>query len=357
MPAVLDQRLVALGGDYRLGSVAPKPPRPLLKALGRRRVPSRPPSAAQVEAERPFWGPHPDPAIAYIEDEFWRPGSRFLTALLSHALGKQVRPLAKAYGLPAGAIPGWGEVADLFRKDLDPEHLMAGWGRVIDKLVTGLFPATTKEHVARGMALRAHLLHKAGERVAAGDLPAWTTAVRGMSAVQRQAMAWTKARAVQYMTALDAKARDALMSTLLVSREAGEGVGQLQRRLFDGFSTLNRDWRRVALTETAAAVSNGALASVNPAEGWLAEWVAGPKACPFCKAMGGRRFTVVSPDAPKKDGTTQVWAGKSNHGRSAHKYSEKLGRFRTPDELWWPCLPVHPNCACTWVLRRKPKKP
>lgn len=350
--AVADTRLLALGSDYRLGKVLPAASRPVLKALGRRRMPSRPPSAAQVERERPFWGPHPDPGIAFIEDEFWRPGAAFLQAMVAHALGHGVRPLAKAYALPSGSVAGWGEIADLFKQDLDPDHLMTGWSQIIDKLATGLFPGATKESLARQMALRSHLLHKAGARVAAGDLPSWGTALRTFGSSQSEALAWTKARALQFMTALDSKARESMLTTLVASRQAGEGVGKLQRRLFDSFSTLNRDWRRVALTETAMAVSNGALASVNPAEGWLAEWVAGLHACPFCKAQGGKRYRVVSADAPSKNGDTQVWAGKNNHGRSAHAWSTKEGRFRTADELWWPCIPAHPCCGCVWVLRR-----
>ena len=107
-----------------------------------------------------------------------------------------------------------------------------------------------------------------------------------------------------------------------------------------------------ALTETAFAVSNGLLSSVNPAEGWTAEWHAAPNACPFCRNQNMRRFWVVAPDSPTKNGDTQIWVGKTNIGRSASLWSRKLGRERVSSELWWAACPCHPNCACTFVLRR-----
>ncbi len=352
--AALDPRLGAVLHDVRVASG-----RPVLKALRRGRVPLTPPTAAQVEAERPFWGPHPDPEIAYIEDQFWGVGEAFLRGLLSHALGRRVRSLQKAFQPKPPEVPGWGQIVDLFRSDLEPERLMDGWQAVIDRLVGALLPGDTQEQAAQALALRASLLHRAGERVAHPErFPSWGQALReAPSSAASTAMQWTKARAAEHMTNLTAEARHALLSTLSASREAGDGVGKLQQRLFDSFSGLNRDWRRVALTETALAVSNGAIASVDPAEGWLAEWKAVKNACPYCRAMAGRRFRVVPADASRKDGDTQIWVGKSNVGRSAHRWSRKEQRFRDRDEMWWPTIPAHPNCGCTWVLRRAPLKP
>lgn len=347
--AAVDPRL----GTGLLDPRLPAPGRPVLKALGRRRAPLTPPSAAQVEAERPFWGPHPDPAIGAIEEEFYRVGEGFLRGLLAHALGRPVRSLQKAFQPKAPQVPGWGDLADLFRSDLEPERLMQGWQTVIDRLVGALLPGDTREQAAQALALRAGLLHRAGQRVASpATFPSWGQALRTAPRSASQAMQWTKVRAAEHMTNLEAGARHALLSALVESREAGDGLGKLQQRLFDGFSGLNRDWRRVALTETAMAVTNGALASVDPSEGWVAEWKAAANACPFCKRMGGARLRVVAPDAARKDGDTQIWVGKSNVGRSAHRYSRKEGRFRDRHELWWPACPAHPNCACTLVLRR-----
>lgn len=352
--AALDPRFGAALAprDFRL----PMAGRPALKALGRARVSLTPPSAQQVEAERPFWGPHPDPVIAAIEAEFYEVGAGFLRGLLSNALGRPVRSLQKAFRQEVPKVAGWGDLADLFRSDLQPERLMQGWQTVIDRLVGALLPGNTVEQAAQALALRAHLMHRAGERVAnPGAFPSWGQALReAPSPVASAALQWTKVRAAEHMTNLTAEARHSLLSALATSREAGEGSGKLQQRLFDQFSSMNRDWRRVALTETSFAVSNGTLASVDPADGWAAEWHAAPNACPWCHRMNLRRFHVVAPDHPRKDPERDMWVGKSslNIGRSAHRWSRKLQRERTAAEMWIPATPLHPLCACTLVLRR-----
>lgn len=333
--------------DPRLG-------RRLLKAV-RSKIPSRPPSAQETETERPFWGPHPDPDIAFAEDEFYRFGSRFLMGLYAGAMGLQRLPreFARAFHSAPTHIQGWGQIADLFRRDLSPEHLMTGWEAVIDRLVAALFPVADQEKAAQALALRTHLLHRAGQRVALPDtLPTWGQAIAQMTKVQSEAMQWTKVRALEFATQLGQRARSRMVQSLIVSRESGESLSKLQQRLFDEFGEQNRDWRRVALTETAFAASNGQLASVDPKEGWLAEWVAGPHACPFCRKMGGVRLRVVSPDKPSKNWDTEVWQGKHNVGRSAYRYSRKEKRTREDHEMWKPALPAHPNCACSWVLRK-----
>lgn len=326
----------------------------MFKALSRRRIPGPPPSARQVEAERPFWGVHPDPAISVIEEQFFAVGAGFLEALLAHALGRPVRAALKAFRPQMPKVQGWGELADLFRSDLDPEHLMQGWQTVIDRLVGALLPGDTIQQASQALALRTHLMHRAGQRVAHPDtFPSWVSAVRGApSATASASLQWTKIRAAEHMTNLTAEARHNLLTCLVTSKEAGDGSGKLQQRLFDQFSAMNRDWRRVALTETAFAVANGALSSVDPAEGWDAEWHAAPNACPWCARNNRRRFRVVAPDAPNKDGDTQLWVGKSNIGRSAHRWSKKLGRERVASEMWWVACPGHPCCSCTLVLRR-----
>lgn len=353
--ATLDPRL---GGA--LSVLDPRVPggRRLFKAF--LRTPATPPSAKQVESERPFWGPHPDAEIAFIEDGFYNVGAWFLRDLLAHAVGRPVRTLQKSFRADSPKVAGWGDLADLFRSDLDPERLMAGWQSVIDKLVGALLPGDTATQAAQAMALRAHLLHRAGERVAGrGSFPTWGNALaEAPSRVASQAMQWTKVRAVEHMTALTTEARHALLSCLATSREAGDGAGRLQQRLFDSFSAMNRDWRRVAIQETSLAVSNGTLASVDPAEGWMAEWKAAPNACGWCRRYADQRFRVVAPDAPRKNDQTDMWVGKTsmNVGRSGHRWSRKMGRERTDAEMWIPAVPLHVQCGCTLVLRRSPTR-
>lgn len=349
--APVDLRIAFAGGNGAVYGALVS--RPLAKAMPRRAMPVAPPTPQQVQTERPFWGPHPDPDIAFIEDEFYRAGFNFLAQLLGAALGRKApTKLQKAFNVAPLKVQGWGQIADLFNSSLEPETLLQGWETVINRLVVGLFPAHAQQDAAEAMALRAHLLYRAGQRVASpGTFPAWGQALRALPDTASASLQWTKIRGLQYMKSLSTNARDAMLKQLVASKEAGEGVGALQRNLYSKFGQLNRDWRRVALTETAMAVSNGALSSVAPEDGWMAEWSASTRACPACKRLKGQRFRVVAPDAANKNGQTQMWAGKTNVGRSAHRRRAD-GTKRDPSELWYPACPLHPHCACLLTMHR-----
>ena len=335
--------------DSRFGHAPdPRIGRPILKALGRRRAPSSP------EAERPFWGPNPDPAVTPLEDAFYGWGQRTLTGMLSAVLGKKIEPrtIVKAGFMPVNArVSGWGNVVDLFKTGQDPVHLMDGWGKVLDKLTAALAPPGSAEAAAQALALKSHLMFKIGQSVATPPtLPSWMEALDILEPSQANSMMWTQGRSLDLANNLTTSMRHTLMQELMISKQSGEGPGALERRLLNGFGQLNRDWRRIALTEAAFAVQNGALASVNPDEGWIATWIAAPNACPYCLAQSKKHLKVVSPETPSKDGDTMVWVGKNNWGRSAHLHT-KEGMVRTKLELYWPCCPAHPNCACHLSLR------
>ncbi|QWK20814.1 hypothetical protein [Thermus antranikianii] len=121
-----------------------------------------------------------------------------------------------------------------------------------------------------------------------------------------------------------------------------EAVG---RQLLDRFGTLNRDWRRIAITETAAAHGAGFLTAMIGQE---VEWVAAQDACPYCRRYHGRRFLVVAPDHPHKDFQVHMWPGKTNVGRSFHPYTAS-GKKRSEGELAGPAIPAHPHCRCRVV--------
>lgn len=305
--------------------------------------------------ERPLWGVNPDPVLAGIEEAFFQVGFQFLARLYGAAMGiPPPRTLQKALGGPgAERPPGWGELATLFRMEGPPERLVASWQALVDRLVEHLLPVRTQEEAANRVAIHAHLYGRVRAQVA--ELPnmtaSWDDAVQGMAPVSREAMAWTRLRALAAVRGLDRQAREGMMATLLRSRESGDSVQLLQRRLFEGFSEQNLDWRRLALTETATAVANGTLAAVDPEEGWETEWVAAPSACAWCRRWHGQRFRVVDPHAPNKDGQKEVWPGKTNIGRSASPRTRD-GRTREAHERWWPAQPCHPCCRCQWVLGR-----
>jgi len=133
----------------------------------------------------------------------------------------------------------------------------------------------------------------------------------------------------------------------------------LQSTLLDTFGALNRDWRRIAITE-AGEVANQA---------YLGELKSGTQvrriehyvgACPFCATLNGQVFTWS--DRPLNDsfGWTHVWPGKTNVGRSmsARKQTEVGLVERTEAELWWPAAGVqHPHCRGRWEAIPDPKAP
>lgn len=132
----------------------------------------------------------------------------------------------------------------------------------------------------------------------------------------------------------------------------------LQTKLIDEFGRLNRDWRRIAVTEAGEAANQGMVASVAPGH-HLKRVEQYRGACAFCKKIDGRVVEVVAPDEPIKDGEKQVWAGKSNMGRSASP-NKRVGQAlieREPDERWWvPAGTVHPNCRGRWVAVAEPRE-
>jgi len=335
-------------------TVPDAPSRPIFKAMGRRVVAA--PSAAQQQAERPFWGKHWNHDVSVIEEAYFGWGNRFLLGMLSAALGRPVRPrqIIKAGFMDVQApVDGWGKVIDLFNSKRPASELMDGWQNVIDRLTGALAPIGDQQAAAQALALRSTLMSRIAGKIhgAPITLPSWEKAKQDASRAQAEAMSWTAARGAEYAQNLTAQARHGLLTTLVESRQAGEGPGKLASRMFDTFGDLNRDWRRLALTESAMAVQNGILASVDPADGWMADWSAAPNACPYCLAQHHRSFRVVAADDPKRNGDTDLWPGKNNIGRSAHRYSTKLGRYRDRVEMFWPCVPAHPNCACLLTLR------
>jgi len=333
-------------------------PRRPLRLVARR--PALAPTGAAVERERAMWGPNPDRRLGEIEEAFYQAGFRFLTGLYAAVMGvNPPRQLRKALGpgLQGNMFPvpdhERGAVLRAYQAGGDPLEMRNEWSRLIDRLVGRLFHQRTQEEAASAVAVHAHWLGRIRARTEelAKAPRDWWDALGRSSKAEQKAMEWTKTRALEGCKDLAENAKQGLMNVLIQSKEAGEGSQALGRRCFDACAELNRDWRRLALTETAAAHANGQLAAVDPEEGWEAIWTSAAGACPWCAHWNGQVFRVVSPDAPRKDGASQIWVGKTNIGRSGAARTRD-GRPRTAMELWWAAIPCHPNCSCSWTLRR-----
>jgi len=126
---------------------------------------------------------------------------------------------------------------------------------------------------------------------------------------------------------------------------------------------INRNWRRVANTETNAAYNQGYLAQIPPGE-----WVMGfsnPDACYHCKRLiDGKVYQVIdvagknmsyddskNPEALQWLWENTVWLGKDNFGRSgAEQKRTPTGLVdREHHEKYMPTLPLHPHEHCRWV--------
>lgn len=341
--------------------------RSILKAIAKRKLPAGlptvPPTAKQIEHERELWGPNPIPGHTEAEDLLYLHGERFLMVFYGGIFGVDTKgkQFTKALGDgPFKGPIGWGDLAKVYQAGGDPAKMVSAWEGVIDKLLGQIIPATSSEQVAGAWAVRTVLLGKIGEK-ATGGWPTFESLLPTLEDREQAILEWTQQRALIYAKGLTAKARQAVMDEFSAAAVEQLPVAKLQQRLFDKFSAQNRDWRRLALTETAAAVQNARIGGVDPKDGWEAIWTAGPKACPFCKKQDGRRFRIIDPkDAMKSDGKSEIWHGKSNIGRSSSLH-KKDGTKRTPAELWWPSLPAHPHCICQWTLVRsktpRPKPP
>lgn len=184
-------------------------------------------------------------------------------------------------------------------------------------------------------------------------------------------------RAIQYaitstgegITRIGETGRKIVIDTIIEARKQRRGASETALDLFhkvtDTDSNLNRDWKRVAISEANDATANGFLAGCKPGE--QVKGVSQPDACIVCKKIiDGKVYTVRS--APPEDYSrlrpeskkynqiaeiwnTHVWVGKSNNNRSiSPRQRIAPGKYRDRDhhELVTPTIKVHPNCRCYW---------
>lgn len=151
-------------------------------------------------------------------------------------------------------------------------------------------------------------------------------------------------RAAAYVTRLRDDARERMRQTLYAwELDGARSVAHLEGTLRDQFATLNRDWRRIAITEAAFSRNNGFLASLTP--GTRVRWSAARDACRHCRRLHDREFTVVDASDPNKDEDAQVWVGKVRVGYRVY-------RDEATDEyvIEHPAIPLHPHCRCSWSV-------
>ena len=327
-----------------------------------------------------IWKPHDNPLISRLIELFTQRGLDHLAGVKSSLnawlAGHQHNPSPVPVAPPPGMLARWSAdeiaLAHLYLQSLPPaqwtldDHMLC-----IDLVVQTHLPPELLQSEAEWLSTRAGMMgkvqagldavptHTQAEALLVG-LPstvAGAAAQFALSPALRATLDFSRVRAVENVRALSESARHqmrTLVAADLEQKAFGDvpaGTSSLQTQLTDAFGALNRDWRRIAVTEAGEALNQGFIASLAPgtkvkrAERY-------DNACAFCRKIDGAVVTVVSASDPKKDPDTTVWPGKNNLGRSASP-RKRVGNLlveREPHECWQiPAGLVHPHCRGRWL--------
>lgn len=324
-----------------------------------------------------IWLPMDSPLIARLVELFTQRGldrlDAFRVELLAWSTGARHTP-GERIARPAGVMERWTEaeksLVKLYLEHLPPaewtldDHMLA-----VDYLAQRYLPADDMRTEAEWLATRASLMGrvqanmdnvtpKQADMILAA-LPSTVQAAIdqfGGTPVQALTMQFAATRCAENVRHVANDARHKMRNLIaehVTEQQLGiQGPGSsLETKLLDSFGLLNRDFRRIAVTEAAEAQNQGYIASLQP--GTRVKRVEQYKnACAFCRNIDGRIVTVVAADDPDKDGETDVWPGKTNVGRSASPRKRQGDTFveRDQGELWWiPAGTAHPHCRGRWV--------
>lgn len=326
-----------------------------------------------------IWNPHESPYIRRLIELFTQRGLMRLDGFRDE-LEKWVEGERHRSGTrpprPDGAMQRWSqgelELVKLYLETLPPtEYVLDDWLMLVDYLVMRYLPATDLRSEAEWLSVRSTLMGRVQANIdnltaKQADkllevLPTTVSAAAGefsMSRVQRATLDYATAHAAENVQKLSDDARHRIRSVIIRHHEQqllrieGTPGTSLKSDLLDSFATLNRDWRRIAVTEAGEAANQGFISTMKPGtKVRRLEHYRG--ACAFCRKIDGMEFDVVAPDAPDKDGWHDVWVGKSNIGRSGAP-RKRVGSDlieREPHELWWPAAGTqHPHCRGRWLL-------
>lgn len=328
-----------------------------------------------------IWKPHESLLIRRLVELFTKRGLDRLEhvkeQILAWQSGANHRTGTAAPVTPPGMMERWSpaelDLVRLYLESLPPaqwtldDHMMA-----VDYVVQRYLPADELRTEAEWLATRAGLMGKVQANLAAAAVSAKAAdlilaalpstvaeaaSVFSLSAAEKAALDFARMRTVENVRALTDGVRHKMRSVVVQHLEeqqakaSGVPSSSLQSKLLDEFATLNRDWRRIAVTEAGEAQVQGYIASLPP--GTKVKRVEQyENACGFCKKIHGVVATVVSPDHPDKDPETQIWVGKNNIGRSASPM-KRVGGVLVPREAhekyWLPAGLVHPHCRGRWV--------
>lgn len=325
-----------------------------------------------------IWAPLDSPLIARMVELFTQRGmdrlDAFRVELLAWQSGARHRP-GDVMARPIGTMERWNQaevsLVQLYLEHLPPaawtldDHMLA-----IDFLAQRYLPADDMRTEAEWLTSRASVMGRVQANmgditatqadVLLGVLPSTVAGVVdtfGATLAQRVTMEYATTRCAENVRSLSSDARHRMRNVVaehVQARQLGTpeiGGSSLETKLLDQFGALNRDWRRIAVTEAGEAQTHGYVASL-PGGTQVKRVERYRNACPFCRSIDGRVVTVVDPAKPDKNWETEIWAGKNNIGRSAspRKRVGAVFKEREPEEMWTiPAGLVHPHCRGRWV--------
>lgn len=325
---------------------------------------------AHGDDDTSIWDEHPSPFVRRLVEVFTQRGlmrlEGFRTELQAWLEGHR-HEAGALLPRPPGAWERWTDddlgLVGLYLRSLPPEdwalddHMM-----VVDYIAQRYLPASDMRTEAEWLAVRAAMMGRvqanmASMTAAQADalLPTLPEALTSAPARLRAVTEFAVNRAAEHVTRVgdDTRHRMRTLVAQHLERSAGGDIGgpSLETELFDAFAPLNRDWRRIAVTEATEAQCQGYVA-MQPVGVKLRRVERYRNACAWCAKLDGKVFEVVDPSDPDKDGDTQVWPGKTNVGRSAAP-RKRVGDIlveREPREMWWPAAGAqHPHCRGRWV--------
>jgi hypothetical protein len=322
------------------------------------------------------WRPHESAVIRDLIEKVTSKGIEQLDGLkedLMHWLHRsKFGAPAQKPSIPRGMIrwtPGEVEAAQAYLSGVPKEYwAVTDYELLVEFLVQKYLPPDFAFTQADWMAHRAYLMGKVQAvmrdvtpGVAETMLQIWEDQKRLESAMRAAGMNqaildYGTARCADLIVGLTEKTRHAMKRVIMgyeSARRLGDPVSNssLQQALMDEFSDLNRDWRRIALTEVGEMANQGFVSSFAPGQK-IKRIEQYQDACPFCKKWNNAVLTVVDPAKKDKDWDTEVWAGKTNVGRSASPYKRVGGMLvpRLDAERWKPAAGTfHPHCRGSWV--------
>lgn len=328
--------------------------------------------------DKGIWNPHESVLIRRLVELFTQRGLDRLEhvrqQIIAWEAGDHHKPGAPVPTQVPGIMQRWSEAElGLVRIYLEAlptgtwslkDHMMA-----VDYVVQKYLPADALYSETEWMTTRASIMGKVQANMAAPATPqqadkitaalpstvADTAKVFTLSPQQLSVIQFATERAAENVRALAEDVRHRMRLTVMQHLEekvSSPTKGEsLQSKLIDQFGTLNRDWRRIAVTEAGECQTQGYIASL-PVGSKVKRVEQYGSACGFCKKIHGRIATVVSPDKADKDPWNEIWVGKNNVGRSASprkRVGDQLVAREEHELYWLPAGLAHPHCRGRWV--------